>query len=231
MIFVTGDTHRLKDVKKLNNENFKMQSRLTREDFLIVAGDFGAIWSGGEKDKEVIDFYENKNFTTLFIAGNHENHPLLNSYPVEIWNGGKIHRISEHVIHLMDGQVFEIDGKTIFTMGGATSVDKAYRTEGETWWPEEEPSLEVKEEGLSNLAKYDNTVDYIITHTCPEFIKEEFGKQFEKFINYESAVEQYLEIIMDTVKYKKWYLGHLHVDKTVRQFNLEILYNNIERLL
>lgn len=32
---------------------------------------------------------------------------MLEEYPVEIWNGGKVHRINDSVIHLMRGQVFE----------------------------------------------------------------------------------------------------------------------------
>ena len=39
--------------------------------------------------------------------------------PVEIWNGGKIHRIKDSVIHLMWGQIYTIDGYKFFEMGGA----------------------------------------------------------------------------------------------------------------
>lgn len=231
MIFVTGDTHRLKDVDKFNSNNFPLQDRLSRDDYVIVAGDFGALWTGDERDREVLRFYDDKKFTTLFVAGNHENHPLINSYPVEEWNGGKIHRITENVIHLMNAQIFTINNRKIFIMGGATSVDKAYRTEGVSWWPEEEPAEEVFEEAVDNLKKYDNEVDYIITHTCPEFIRDEFVKDFNGFINYTSPVERFLEVVIDTVKYKKWYFGHIHVDRKIEQFNMRVLFNDVERLL
>ena len=46
-IFVTGDIHRDYDIAKLNRKNFKIQSKLTKDDFLIVVGDFGACWYGG----------------------------------------------------------------------------------------------------------------------------------------------------------------------------------------
>lgn len=29
------------------------------------------------------------------------------------WHGGKVHELRPHVLHLMRGQVFEIDGKTL----------------------------------------------------------------------------------------------------------------------
>jgi len=231
MIFVTGGTHRLLDVEKLNKEHFPIQDKLNKEDYLIIAGDFGAVWDGGPRDKEALDYHANKHYTTLFVAGNHENHVLLNSYPVEEWNGGKIHRIRDDVIHLMNGQVFEINNRKIFIMGGATSIDKAYREAGKSWWEEEEPPFEVFEEGMENLKKYNNEVDYIITHTCPEIIRDDYMYKFEGYIDYESPVEKFLDVVLDNIRYKKWYLGHLHIDKEIPDFNMRILFDDIDRLL
>lgn len=44
-------------------------------------------------------------------------------YPVAEWHGGKVHRIRPHVLHLMRGQIFELEGCRFFTMGGAKSHD------------------------------------------------------------------------------------------------------------
>ena len=49
MIFITGDTHRLMDVQKIDIDNFPEQKLLTRNDYLIICGDFGGVWN---KDKE-----------------------------------------------------------------------------------------------------------------------------------------------------------------------------------
>ena len=98
MIFVTGDTHRLMDVKKIDAEHFSEQSILTRNDYLIIAGDFGGIWTGTEKDDPVLDYHENRNYTTLFVGGNHENYDALERYPIEEWNGGKVRRIRDHIL-------------------------------------------------------------------------------------------------------------------------------------
>ena len=38
-------------------------------------------------------------------------------------DGGKVHKIRPSVIHLMRGQVFELEGKKIFTFGGASCHD------------------------------------------------------------------------------------------------------------
>lgn len=44
MIFVTGDIHGSRDIQKLSASNFPMQPQLSREDFVIICGDFG--WFG-----------------------------------------------------------------------------------------------------------------------------------------------------------------------------------------
>ena len=43
-VFVTGDTHIPIDVKKLNSDNFLEEKELTKDDYVIVAGDFGLLW-------------------------------------------------------------------------------------------------------------------------------------------------------------------------------------------
>ena len=57
------------------------------------------------------------------MCGNHENFDRLYQYPVEDWHSGKVHKIRESVLHLMRGQVFEIEEKKIFSFGGASSHD------------------------------------------------------------------------------------------------------------
>ena len=227
MIFVTGDTHRKLDIKKLDAENFSEQSILTRDDFLIITGDFGGIWTGDLSDDEVLDYHENKSYTTLFVGGNHENYDALNTYPVERWNGGLVHRIKDHLFHLMNGQIFEINGKSFFIMGGATSVDKMYRTEHVTWWPQEEPDKDELKLGLDNLQRHGNKVNYIITHTVPEKVRKHAFQPMKDFLDYDSGVEKYLDRIIDTVDYDKWYAGHIHIDRELTDYRLRIIYNSI----
>ena len=92
---------------------------------MIVCGDAGLVWHGDKSDDPQLDRLEALPFTVLFLDGNHENFDALNEYPVEEWHDGKVHRIRPHVIHLMRGQAFELQGRTFFTMGGAQSHDIA----------------------------------------------------------------------------------------------------------
>ena len=75
-------------------------------------------------EQKNLDWLNSRNFTTLFVDGNHENYTrLYNDYSVVEWHGGKVHKIRDSVLHLMRGEVFDIDGKTIFVFGGARSHD------------------------------------------------------------------------------------------------------------
>lgn len=124
MIFVTGDIHG--EPNRLNTENFPEQKELCRDDYVIICGDFGLVFTEDKESKTEtwwLDWLEDKNFTTLFVDGNHENFTRLNAFPVEEWHGGRVHKIREHVIHLMRGEMFNLDGKMVFSFGGARSHD------------------------------------------------------------------------------------------------------------
>ena len=112
-IYVTGDCHG--SFSRFDTKNFKQQKDMDKEDYVIICGDFGGIWSTdaeNRQDKYWLEWLENKSFTTLFVDGNHENFDRLNSYPIEVWNGGKVHKIKSSIIHLMRGQVFR-DRKSV----------------------------------------------------------------------------------------------------------------------
>lgn len=124
VFYITGDTH--SDFQRFAEENFPIQTEMTKNDYVIICGDFGGVWTFEEessREKEVLDWLNNKNFRTLFIDGNHENYTRLYNYPVEEWHGGKVHKIRNFVLHLMRGEIFNINNKRIFAFGGARSHD------------------------------------------------------------------------------------------------------------
>lgn len=210
MIYVIGDTHGLEDFYKLHTFAGE-HPELTLNDYVIVAGDFGAIWSE-QTLVENLRYYTELPFTVLFVDGNHENFDLINSYSVEIWNGGKVHKIKPNVIHLMRGQIFEIEGKTIFTFGGATSIDRDYRIAGRSWWPQELPTYEELDEGIANLKKYNNKVDYIITHSCGQRALMYPKLRIYAGVKIACPESHLLSNFEDTVEFKHWYFGHFHID-------------------
>jgi len=91
MIFVTGDTHGNMSMSKFNMANFPLQKELTKDDYMIITGDFGLIFSLDKEEEYWLKWLDKKSYTTLFVDGNHEHHDKLDSLPVSIWNGGKVH--------------------------------------------------------------------------------------------------------------------------------------------
>jgi DNA repair exonuclease SbcCD nuclease subunit len=213
MIFVTGDTHGGHDFTKLLTLKQKNPA-LTREDYVVIAGDFGGVWSRNELKKD-LEKYMKLPYTVLFADGNHENFDLLDAMPTEEWNGGKIHRIADNIFHLMRGQVFRICGKTFFVFGGAESVDREWRVEGKSWWRQETPNFADYEEAYKNLRAVGDKVDYIITHTVDE--KALYSPALVQFIEYKaaSATNRGLSRFEETIDYGHWYFGHYHLDAEI----------------
>lgn len=91
MIYITGDTH--SDFTRFNEENFPIQKEMTKDDYVIICGDFGGVWTFEEessREEHCLDWLNERNFTILFADGNHENYTrLYNDYPIEEWHGGR----------------------------------------------------------------------------------------------------------------------------------------------
>ncbi|MBQ9902045.1 MAG: metallophosphoesterase [Clostridia bacterium] len=226
MIFVTGDTHiPTDDISKLKTKKFPKQMELTKNDYVIICGDFGGIWNGNRKDNYWLNWLEKKNFTTLFVDGNHENFPALAEYEECSWNGGKVQFIRPSVIHLMRGYVFDLEGMKIFAMGGARSYDRIFRKEGVTWWPEEMPSEEEIRRARQNLALNDNQVDIMITHDAPQSIARmiDFAK------SQDDELMPFFDELKNTVGYRHWYFGHFHEDWKIDECHT-VVYNKIIQL-
>lgn len=263
MVFVTGDTHA--DFSKFNTDHFPEQKKMTKNDFVIICGDFGGVWNYiGEtgEEKHWLDWFDEKPFTLLFVDGNHENFDrLLNDYPVVDFYDGKAHQIRESVFHLMRGYIFDIEGCSFFTFGGASSHDiddgildiKDYATvnsmvkdykrrsaAGEmlrinhiSWWKEELPNATEMKRGVNNLKKTDFKVDFVISHCLPQSVAAVTGfiKPDKETLYFEQLIKEY------HLKFHKWFSGHYHIEKNILCQDEDFLrkytikYHQIERVL
>lgn len=208
MIYITGDTHG-DPVRFI--ENNMGDNEWTSDDCLIVCGDFGYVFLDNESEKEFLDYLETKPYTICFCDGNHENFSAIFSYPKEKWNGGYVHRIRKNILHLMRGQVFEINGKKVFSMGGAYSIDRYVRKLNFSYWEEEIPNNQEYREATQNLKENNDEVDIIISHTAPREIIRRMGKYPDA---HDMELTGFLEWIMYQIKFKHWYFGHWHLDQT-----------------
>ena len=251
-IWLTGDTHG-DWMSRLNMAAFPEQKEMTKDDYVIVLGDFG-IWDNSKRENYNLDWLDSRNFSTLFVSGNHSNYDILNSLPVEEWNGGKVNFIRDSVIHLKRGEIFEIQGKKFFAFGGASSHDiqdgildpddfddydefrktwkqwdeenRMFRVKNITWWPDELPSEEEMENGIKNLEKHDWKVDYILSHSPSASVIALLGHGLYE----QDVLTRYLEEIRCKTEYKRMMSGHMHINKAVNDKDI-LLYEQIVRVV
>lgn len=207
MIYITGDTHIPTDIGKLNSKKFPEQKGLTEKDYLIICGDFGGVWDNSNEEKYWIKWLQDKNFTTLFVDGNHENFTVLNEFPTVSFCGGRAHKINDKLYHLMRGQIYTIDNKRLFAFGGASSHDKAFRKEGVNWWAEELPDKSELKTAIDNLEKHEWNVDYVITHCAPTSVQQKISGEYET-----NELTDFFEELKTKLLYKEWFFGHYHTD-------------------
>lgn len=142
-IYITGDLHGEIDIKKLSFKNWSESKSLTREDVLIIAGDFelpflltDSIPTRSLTEKHAknsnkiyhywIQWLSERPYIILFVDGNHECFPYWNKQPESILFGGRVqqHPDAANVYHLCRGEYYTIQDRTFWVMGGANSFDK-----------------------------------------------------------------------------------------------------------
>lgn len=229
MIYLTGDIHGTHSIRRLGSAHWPEGRELTRDDYLIVLGDFGLVWDGCAEDEWWLEWLDERPWTTLFIDGNHENHRLLAEYPEREWHGGMVHEIRPHVLHLIRGHVFDVDGTKLLAMGGADSHDKEYRTEGETWWPEEVPSESERSRCLGSLDAHDWRVDCVLTHDAPAFALPSLSDVVARDMR-PTEYELWLDSMAERLDYGLWCCGHFHVNAVHERRRLIVLYGYIMSL-
>ncbi len=220
MIYVTGDTHGI--ASRFDDPRLK---KLNRGDTLIVCGDFGFIWNGSKEEMSVLKKLSKKKYNICFVDGTHENFEMLSKLKIKKWNGGKVHHIAANIFHLMRGQVFNIEGTKIFTMGGGESPDIDIRFEMNTWSDMEIPTREELMEGVDNLQKYGGKVDLVITHEPPAKIKDFLMLHTGSDASI-TAINTYLEDVSRICEFRHWYFGSLHLDKFISTTHISV-FNNI----
>lgn len=252
MIYITGDVHA--EFNKFSVKNFPQQKEMTRDDYLIVCGDFG-IWHDCPTERYWLDWLSEKSFTLLFVDGNHENFDRLKTeFPIVDFHGGKAHKIRENIYHLMRGYVFNLCEKKFFAFGGASCHDirdgilyfedypnkKAliddynWRTKNGqmlrinkiSWWKDELPTKSEMQRGKDNLKKVDYKVDYVITHCPPREVCCRYG-----YYDVDTIISYFDELLKLGLSFNEWWSGHLHDNQynIYRKYNL--IYEDIVKLV
>lgn len=198
MIYLISDCHGGENMSGIK----RYLELCTDSDLLIILGDVGLWFGNTEENQRFTNWFLSLNKPIAFIDGNHENHSFINSFPSDIWCGGEVHRLSDTIVHLKRGNIYCINGKTFFVMGGCKSSSK-WKEMG-LWYEGEEPTEDELSLAYENLTKHNNTVDYVLTH---------------KYFDYKNAQScDFLPLTLDgltkyideNVTFRHWYSGHWH---------------------
>ena len=228
MIYLTGDTHG--NFERIANLCARMNTKPT--DIMIILGDAGINFYGGWRDQNKKEFIGALPITLFCIHGNHEQRPAtIPSYTEIEWHGGTVYVEEQFpsILFAKDGEVYDLNGLQAIAIGGAFSIDWMYRIPGRSWWPDEQPSDEVRTHVEQKLDQLGWQIDIVLSHTVP--LKYEPIEVFLPGIDQskvDKATEEWLDSIEGRLHYGKWYAGHYHTSKRID--NLNIMYQDFECL-
>ncbi|MCQ2079826.1 MAG: hypothetical protein MJZ38_07220 [archaeon] len=164
MLAVSGGSLGFEGLYRLSQD--EVVQSMGKSDYLIILGNCGVT--------EVhADFYDNLALyrdlpcSVLFLDGSTDDYDLLSDHPLFPWNGGMTQSMSRGITHLMRGQVFRIDGRTILTMGGCSTVGRTDLGKYYDWYPEQDIFPADLQAAESNLEEVDGKVDLVLTCDCP----------------------------------------------------------------
>lgn len=221
MLFITGDCHGDIDIKKLTVAQFAIQKELTKNDIVIVMGDWGAIWYGNRKDNYMLNWWDNKPWTTFVVLGNHENWNAIEQLPITDKFDNIVYQAGKSVFLAHSGLIYNLMDRKCLVVNGADSHDKEWRKEGISWWPQEQITEADYRRAAASLEKVDNKIDYLFTHTGGSTIAAALGFN-------PTPSDKWLDKVMDKIENYDYthYCGHYHVDRILSR-NSRILYNDI----
>ena len=167
VVYLTGDTHGQFD----RIVTFCALHNMEKENTLIILGDAGLNYYGDLRDLWGKETLARLPCTFFCIHGNHERRPGPSlCYRLSTYHGGSVWVQPQYpnIVFAMDGEIYEFCGQSCLVLGGAYSVDKWYRlARGYGWWPDEQPSPELRARVEAVLDQRAWQVDVVLSHTCP----------------------------------------------------------------
>jgi hypothetical protein len=117
-----------------------------------------------------------------------------------------------HSQWISDGHCETTDsGTKLMFIGGAWSIDSAYRTEGLDWWPDEELSIESLYEIYDIYDKF--RPDIMFTHDCPDTAANNMFAGDMRFGKFKTRTSQALEAMFNIHQPKYHFFGHWHISR------------------
>jgi hypothetical protein len=108
--------------------------------------------------------------------------------------------------HMPRGSVLEVDGYRVMFFGGASSIDKAWRVEGSSWWRQEDITYAQVRKALDTV---EGPIDALFTHEHAARIP--YSDDRYKHNHSESkGNRQMLDVLVDHFKPSYSFFGHHH---------------------
>ncbi len=202
-VLVIGDVH-----TRFGLMNQLISKKQNKIDAVLQLGDFG-YWpdefylkSRSYTGSDVWEKYWDPSFIKspvpiYWVDGNHENHPAL------IADTAETNEVAPNCFYQKRGSVLTLGLTKILFIGGAFSIDKASRTPGKDWFPEET----ISQKDVYNLP--DEKIDMVISHTGPnEFVKG--LDSIKEQPHYKDPSTDALSVVLEKYKPRRWYFGHWH---------------------
>jgi hypothetical protein len=233
MILLSGDLHgnsrdEASSITKAYLLNKYGQEIYSQINYNVILGDCAFLWSKDhdKTDRWLLSFLgkQHRGFPMLCLFGNHENYDRLLDHPlVDIGIGDLVYEIyKDDVYYLQRGHIYNINGYKILALGGAYSIDKAYRSPHISWW-EQEYWTAKEERDLFELIKTENKFDYIFSHTAPFSISQQNPFESATYkIN--DRVADLTEELLKQIEFKKFFCGHWHFSWKTDDDKYEFLY-------
>lgn len=256
MIYVTGDCHG--DFRKFSMSAFPEQKEMTKEDIVIICGDFGVVWDyDGVTPAESywLNWLDEKPFTTVFVDGNHENFDrLLSEFETVVFHGGKAHKLRDSVYHLMRGEIFDFEGKRFFAFGGARSHDI---DDGILSWEDFDTLEEFKktvvnwrkqrkvfrvnhqswwkeelpsDEEIENAEQNLAKVGYQVDYVISHCAPQSIVSYMYRSYSEPDKLTTYFEDLLHRLDFRCWFFGHYHEDNKIMD-KFVVLYDQLVRIV
>ncbi len=238
---ITGDLHGdFQSIKELFDGGYDKESYA-----LIILGDAGFNYYLNKTDRKGKERVQSWGCLIYCVRGNHEERPeylpnIKEAYD-EIVNGYVYYEeLYPNIRYFKDGSIYNLNGYSTLVIGGAYSIDKAYRlaqakAKGyniDEWcgWFKGEQLTEEERKQISKDTK-DLVIDFVLSHTCPYSWQpyDLFLSQINQ-VDVDKTMEEWLETIKDQIVVNKaWLFGHFHDDRIVRP-HAEMYYVKSETL-
>ena len=196
-LILAGDTHG----SKMQIEYLCQVAIANDVDKIVQLGDYGIgfdpYWNNAVNKRAKaaeIDFY--------FLRGNHDAPSEIRKLvDVDLM---EIQSMDTNLYYLPDGCKWDWDGCTFMSVGGAHSIDQQWRTEGISWWADEEPQRHQVERAIDQ-----GDVDVLLTHDAPEGCVDGIGGPNDRFPD-ATASRLAISAVFNSCLPEYLYHGHYH---------------------